>query len=157
MNEENCMNLTKSASDTFFQYLEDAMNCKIQPEIKCILKFNYYDNSIAMGKVDESALQEMEDVMRNDFHVNIVPEDDASLYLCRYKNNQKDFKLIGGQKRIILEMAEFCSQLNKSSATSTDHEESFDIARKGKSCIKYKCTKLEALIIIYCHSRTSTQ
>lgn len=97
MDEETVNNLTKSVGDTFFACIESAMGCSIQPELKNILKFNYYDNAIALAKVDESALNEMEEVMRSDFHINMVPEDDSGLYLCRYKDIQKNFKLIGGQ------------------------------------------------------------
>lgn len=62
--------------------------------------------------------------MRSDFEADMVPGEEISDYLCRYKNNQQNFKLIGGQRKLIQAMASYCSKITKADSINVPERNS---------------------------------
>lgn len=101
-------NLKNCADGEFFVNLEQCVGFKIPIEIKNVLQFNYYNTAIALSQLDGDSTKEMENAMRTDFDTSVVLDGESiQNYLRRYSNNQKNFKLFGGQIRIIHSIADY--------------------------------------------------
>lgn len=118
MDEEIINVLLTNVDDQFFKCIEQCLGFVIPKAIKNILKFNYYNSAFTVSTIDENALSEIEEVMRSDFDIEMVSQMELPEYLCRYVNNQAKFKLIGGQRKTILAMANFCSKLTNPKSVS---------------------------------------
>ena len=119
MSDEDVSHLKSSEDDEFFEVLEKCVEFKIPVAIKNVLKFNYYSNAVTLSKFDQNSIKEMEEVMRHEFNMNMVPiGSDTKDYLCRYINNQEEFKFIGGQIRIINSLADYCRGIFKEQSKS---------------------------------------
>ena len=119
MAENNLKTLKESAGEDFFNALEKCVNFTIPKDIRNILQFNYYSSAITISKIDETSIQEIEEVMRTEFTKDMLTDgENITDYLFRYAENQKNFKLIGGQRKLILAMAEQSLKLYASKSTS---------------------------------------
>lgn len=112
MDSDKLKTLLRSVDEIFFECLEECMGCTIPKAIRNILQFNYYNSAVTIASISEMELNEIEEVMRSDFDVELVPEDQRTEYLCRYATDKTKFKLIGGQRKLILAMARYCSDVN---------------------------------------------
>lgn len=112
MDNETLKTLLRSVDEEFFDCLEKCTGFTIQKAIRNILKFSYYNSAVTIATITEKELQEIEEVMRSDFDVGLVPGDQLPEYLCRYAADKTKFKLIGGQIKLILALANYCSKLN---------------------------------------------
>lgn len=150
MSDEVLTVLRNSLDDDFFKCMEQCFGCSVPEPIRNILQFNYYNNAFTIRQFDDKAISEIENVMRSDFDVGMVPATEIPDYLCRYSNNQANFKLIGGQRKLIFAMAAYCSKITNPKtvpgidlpAAVGDVNSQIDIYYEGKSIhLKFRCDR----------------
>lgn len=104
--------LKESCDQAFFKNLEKCLEFVIPKNISNILQFNYYNNAKSLSRLDQESLAEIEEVMRTDFKIEMIGEDECVKdYLGHFVKNQANFKFIGGQKKIIAEIVEYCGKI----------------------------------------------
>lgn len=113
MSVESMTNVSRHSTDAeFFKCLESIINFKIPSVIQNILSVTQYTSAYAFRNFDKSSLTEIETFMRNDFHVDMVPDGQLTTdFLGYYWRTQDKFKLVGGQIKVIERIARECQQL----------------------------------------------
>lgn len=120
-----CDNLKFKSGEEFFDILQNKLDFTIPKDIKKILLFNYYDCAIALSKFDSESLKEVEATMRNDFKKEmLVAGETMNDYLCRYAENQINFKFFGGQIKLINAIVDYCQKLYEKPNTPSAPEQS---------------------------------
>lgn len=97
----------------FFEDLEDFLGFEIPKILQNILRLNSYDNDIAISKLDDSAIKEMEEFMVNDFEeITLAEGETKEDYLGIYAKTPKKFKFLSGQIKMLREISEKCKTLH---------------------------------------------
>ncbi len=104
--------LRNSMNNDFFHNLETYIGCVISPNIKNILKLNGYASASSLSQFDDASIQEIQLFMRTTFHNDMLETNESAIdYFGKFHKVPKQFTLVGGDKRLMLKLAETCKNL----------------------------------------------
>lgn len=103
----------KTCEDSeFFDILENCVGFRIPKQLRKILSLNLLNNAVSLSRDIHRSTEEIEHFMRIDFNKNMIKSDESvAEYLGIWKTNQKAFRLMSGQKRMLRAISEYCQQL----------------------------------------------
>lgn len=112
--------LTTCSGDDFFKTYEQYVNCVLPKNIKNILTLNAYKNAYAMSLLKNEQIKEIEQFMANDFCVDMLQNSESVKdYLGLYFREPQKFKLVSGEKALIMQIAEVCKTLFETQASKS--------------------------------------
>lgn len=134
--EENLKTkLTEYTGNEFFKVVESCLQVKISETIKNILIFNKYDCAFTFSKFDASAIDEIQNCMRDTFDKDFLEGNESVTdYLGKFAKKQKKFILFSGEIRLLHSIAEMCQQLYKGQPV-VDNSSSLNSCQSNESGI----------------------
>lgn len=113
MTDIGMKNRLKTCSENdFFELLKKCVKFRIPSQMKKILTLNLCNNAVALSGDLTQTIKEIESFMRYGFSVKLLKENDTITdYLGIWEDNQQEFQLMSGQKRMISFLFEYCREL----------------------------------------------
>lgn len=104
--------LLESSGNEFFSLLEKFAKFVLPDNLKSMLTLCCYDRVASLSQFDDGAAAEMEEFYRHTFNKDMIGANSSiENYLGIFSENQQNFMLLSGEKRLLKKVSEICSQL----------------------------------------------
>lgn len=99
-------------SKDFFQLLESLVECNVPLQLRNILTLNSCNSAVALSRNIFQTIDDIEFFMRNKFNKNMIrPSENLKDYLGIYVKQQKDFRILIGDRNTLCVIYEHCRKL----------------------------------------------